>query len=93
MYIQTRNHLVLRYTFCKSISTFVIPLRLFLHKYAFKVKKKFRMLNEKSLEKKKNKKKKKYFVCALNTFIQPVKDNTHFNTSSFHSTDITAQSC
>lgn len=53
MYIQTRNHLVLRYTFCKSISTFVIPLRLFLHKYAFKVKKKFRMLNEKSLEKKK----------------------------------------
>lgn len=51
------------------------------------------MLNEKSLEKKKNKKKKKYFVCALNTFIQPVKDNTHFNTTSFHSTNITAQSC
>lgn len=51
------------------------------------------MLNEKSLEKKKNKRKKKYFVCALNTSIQPVKDNTHFNTTSFHSTNITAQSC
>lgn len=93
MYIQTRNHLVLRYTFCKSISTFVIPLVILTQICLLSEKKKFRMLNEKSLEKKKNKKKKKYFVCALNTFIQPVKDNTHFNTSSFHSTDITAQSC
>lgn len=93
MYIQTRNHLVLRYTFCKSISTFVIPLVILTQICLLSEKKKFRMLNEKSLGKKKNKKKKKYFVCALNTSIQPVKDNTHFNTSSFHSTNITAQSC
>lgn len=69
MYIQTRNHLVLRYTFCKSISTFVIPLRLFLHKYAFKVKKKFRMLNEKSLEKKRIRRKRNtLFVPSIHLY-------------------------